>query len=111
MSADGQPTDALSRAAQTARRPGERKPSINNLYDVFCNIRDDEAEHCVTMRSCQSRVELQSPHNGGHLQKEEEAESCVGIAECVAKYGGENWKALQETMERSKQAEQGSIGR
>jgi hypothetical protein len=24
-----------------------------NLYDVFVNIRDDEAEHCKTMRACQ----------------------------------------------------------
>lgn len=48
---------------QTARQPGERRPVINNLYDVFMNIRDDEAEHCVTMRVCQKNGALQSPHD------------------------------------------------
>lgn len=50
-------------SAQTARVPGERRPEINNLYDVFMNIRDDEAEHCVTMRVCQTNGALQSPHD------------------------------------------------
>jgi hypothetical protein len=25
-----------------------------NLYDVFVNVRDDEGEHCKTMRACQT---------------------------------------------------------
>lgn len=29
-----------------------RRPVIRNLYDVFCAIRDDEAEHTATMASC-----------------------------------------------------------
>jgi ubiquinol oxidase len=29
-----------------------RRPPCNNLYDVFINIRDDEAEHVVTMKAC-----------------------------------------------------------
>ncbi|GJN26099.1 hypothetical protein PR202_gb14002 [Eleusine coracana subsp. coracana] len=32
---------------QTARAPCSRRPKIDNLYDVFVNIRDDEAEHCI----------------------------------------------------------------
>lgn len=48
---------------QTAKVPGERRPVINSLYDVFMNIRDDEAEHCVTMRVCQKNGALQSPHD------------------------------------------------
>lgn len=36
---------------------------IKSLYDVFQNIRDDEAEHCVTMRACQTNGALQSPHD------------------------------------------------
>jgi hypothetical protein len=26
---------------------------VKTLYDVFCNIRDDESEHVKTMRACQ----------------------------------------------------------
>ena len=26
---------------------------MDNLYDVFCNIRDDEAQHVATMEACQ----------------------------------------------------------
>ncbi|GBF89019.1 plastid terminal oxidase [Raphidocelis subcapitata] len=40
---------------QTCSKPAEpRRPSCNNLYDVFSNIRDDEVEHVRTMRACQS---------------------------------------------------------
>eukprot|EP00599_Poterioochromonas_sp_BG-1_P004338 CAMPEP_0173148890 /NCGR_PEP_ID=MMETSP1105-20130129/9995_1 /TAXON_ID=2985 /ORGANISM="Ochromonas sp., Strain BG-1" /LENGTH=516 /DNA_ID=CAMNT_0014063643 /DNA_START=35 /DNA_END=1585 /DNA_ORIENTATION=- len=38
---------------QTNRPKGSRRPIIRNLYDVVCNIRDDEAEHVQTMRQCQ----------------------------------------------------------
>ncbi|MGR3275960.1 alternative oxidase [Acaryochloris marina NIES-2412] len=50
---------------QSARVPEERRPAVDNLYDVFINIRDDEMEHVKTMVACQS-VEAQgnlSPHN------------------------------------------------
>lgn len=30
-----------------------RRPKIENLYDVFVNVRDDEAEHVKTMQFCQ----------------------------------------------------------
>ncbi|HIK41432.1 alternative oxidase [Thermoleptolyngbya sp. M55_K2018_002] len=40
-------------AFQTAHRPQERRPAINNLYDVFVAIRDDEREHVKTMVACQ----------------------------------------------------------
>ncbi|KAF7019409.1 hypothetical protein CFC21_032585 [Triticum aestivum] len=33
-----------------------------NLYDVFVNVRDDEAEHCKTMKACQTHETLRSPH-------------------------------------------------
>ncbi|XP_078174022.1 alternative oxidase family protein isoform X1 [Carex rostrata] len=48
---------------QTERVPCSRKPKIENLYDVFMNIRDDEAEHCKTMKVCQTHGSLQSPHS------------------------------------------------
>ncbi len=50
---------------QTAHRPEERRPQINNLYDVFVAIRDDEMEHVKTMAACQqpeAQQELLSPH-------------------------------------------------
>ena len=37
---------------QTARVPGSRKPSIANLYDVFQNIRDDEAARNLPNPCC-----------------------------------------------------------
>jgi len=49
---------------QTAHRPNERRPSVDNLYDVFVAIRDDEAEHVKTMHACQKPhpEKLKSPH-------------------------------------------------
>lgn len=50
---------------QSARVPEERRPAVDNLYDVFINIRDDEMEHVKTMVACQS-LETQatlSPHS------------------------------------------------
>jgi ubiquinol oxidase len=42
-----------------------RRPKVDNLYDVFVNIRDDEAEHVKTMTSLQrpeARQTFKSPH-------------------------------------------------
>lgn len=48
---------------QTARAKGSRRPKIGSLYDVFCNIRDDEAEHVSTMAACQDpAVIIRSPN-------------------------------------------------
>lgn len=50
---------------QSARVPEERRPAVDNLYDVFINIRDDEMEHVKTMVACQA-LETQanlSPHS------------------------------------------------
>uniref|UniRef100_A0A7S1ZCP0 Ubiquinol oxidase (non-electrogenic) n=1 Tax=Ditylum brightwellii TaxID=49249 RepID=A0A7S1ZCP0_9STRA len=41
-----------------------RRPVINNLYDVFVAIRDDEAEHVKTMKLLQADVELQTSNDG-----------------------------------------------
>lgn len=43
----------------------ERRPEIQNLYDVFVAIRDDEMEHVKTMVACQhpdARNTFKSPH-------------------------------------------------
>lgn len=52
---------------QVSREVGSRRPPCSNLYDVFCNIRDDEEEHVHTMQACQnyaiSGAAIQSPHD------------------------------------------------
>jgi ubiquinol oxidase len=50
---------------QTTARAEFRRPKVDNLYDVFVNIRDDEAEHVKTMTACQqpqARINFKSPH-------------------------------------------------
>lgn len=48
---------------QTSRPKGSRRPRVDNLYDVFCAIRDDEAEHVSTMAACQDPdVLVRSPN-------------------------------------------------
>ena len=47
-----------------------RRPKVDNLYDVFVNIRDDEGEHVKTMESLQkpqARLIYQSPHTVARL--------------------------------------------
>ncbi|XP_027360568.1 ubiquinol oxidase 4, chloroplastic/chromoplastic isoform X2 [Abrus precatorius] len=73
---------------QTARVPNSRRPKIDNLYDVFVNIRDDEAEHCKTMKACQTHGNLRSPHSyssdddGSVCALEAD---CEGIVDCIKK--------------------------
>jgi ubiquinol oxidase len=53
---------------QTNRPRGSRRPRITSLYDVFCNIRDDEAEHVATMSACQDpEILLTSPNTEAAL--------------------------------------------
>lgn len=42
-----------------------RRPKIDNLYDVFIAIRDDEAEHVKTMTALQTELELSNSHDDG----------------------------------------------
>jgi ubiquinol oxidase len=58
----------------------------DNLYDVFVNIRDDEAEHCKTMVACQTRGNIQSPHAVvpvKNIDGESPPAECSGILECL----------------------------
>lgn len=51
---------------QTTRSLEERRPKIENLYDVFIAIRDDEMEHVKTMIACQrddAQATFKSPHS------------------------------------------------
>ncbi len=58
---------------QTSHPIAIRRPTINNLYDVFVCVRDDEAEHVKTLVACQqpdNTTRLKSPHSeGGYLQE------------------------------------------
>ena len=50
---------------QTSHNPHQRRPKINNLYDVFVAIRDNEMEHVKTMAACQqpnAQISFKSPH-------------------------------------------------
>lgn len=50
---------------QTNSQRSFRRPSVDSLYDVFVNVRDDECEHVKTMISCQQaevRKTFANPH-------------------------------------------------
>jgi ubiquinol oxidase len=50
---------------QSTRPAKERRPNMDNLYDVFAAIRDDEMEHVKTMVACQHHQDREfalSPH-------------------------------------------------
>ncbi|KAM0832293.1 hypothetical protein ACQ4PT_064982 [Festuca glaucescens] len=75
---------------QTSRVPCSRRPKVDNLYDVFVNIRDDEAEHCKTMKACQTHGNLRSPHSmPGSIETDAKCvvpeNDCEGIMDCVKK--------------------------
>lgn len=64
----------------------------DNLYDVFWNIREDEGEHCKTMKACQTHGILRSPHTLMQDEPEEDDPGCVlpqaecaGIVDCLKK--------------------------
>lgn len=42
---------------------GSRRPAMANLRDVFEAIRDDEGQHVSTMKACQTKGALRSPHD------------------------------------------------
>ncbi|KVI09386.1 Alternative oxidase [Cynara cardunculus var. scolymus] len=65
---------------------------FENLYDVFMNIRDDEAEHCKTMKACQTHGNLRSPHTDLENVSSEDDSGCIlpdaeceGIVDCIKK--------------------------
>ncbi len=51
---------------QTSHKSAERRPQIDNLYDVFVAVRDDEMEPVKTMAACQqtqAATMVLSPHS------------------------------------------------
>ncbi|XP_047310286.1 ubiquinol oxidase 4, chloroplastic/chromoplastic [Impatiens glandulifera] len=83
---------------QTSKMPNSRRPKIDNLYDVFVNIREDEGEHCKTMKACQTHGNLRSPHSyqvDADVEDEKEDTGCTlpqtdceGIVDCIKKSFG-----------------------
>ncbi|CAL1397550.1 unnamed protein product [Linum trigynum] len=82
---------------QTSRTPTSRRPKIDNLYDTFVNIREDEGEHCKTMKACQTPGNLHSPHSYADEDSNEDESSslcmdpelhCEGIVDCLKKSVG-----------------------
>lgn len=79
---------------QTCTVPESRRPTIDNLYDVFVNIRDDEGEHVKTMVACQNpdaQKTFKSPHTQDSVEQkivlppasEQEAQAAEQDAELV----------------------------
>lgn len=83
---------------------GARRPKIDNLYDVFVNVRNDEAEHMKTMEFCQRPGNgLRSPSTKEALgamnddcddevcesavEGELDGRSCEGLVDCVVNFG------------------------
>ncbi|CAK9181696.1 unnamed protein product [Ilex paraguariensis] len=58
------------------------KDPRENLYDVFVNIRDDEAEHCKTMKACQTPGNLRSPHSYPDDAFEDDSGGILPQADC-----------------------------
>jgi ubiquinol oxidase len=68
---------------------GSRRVQLENLFDVFCAVRDDEAVHAQTMRMCQGAGEVRSPHDLRERSDGDEAEViCEGIVDCVTSSWG-----------------------
>ncbi|MBD1938939.1 alternative oxidase [Microcoleus sp. FACHB-68] len=63
---------------QTSHLPAQRRPKIENLYDVFVAIRNDEMEHVNTMKACQrsdAKEIINSPHSAEvKAQSQEDSE-------------------------------------
>lgn len=65
---------------QSDRAPEERRPDVNNLYDVFVAIRDDEQEHVKTMVACQ-QPEAQTAFHSPHAQEKSAVIAAAAQAE------------------------------
>ena len=58
---------------QVMRKPGSRRPPCSNLYEVFVNICEDEAEHVKTMHACQDYARLGKRIVSPHLLSKDSA--------------------------------------
>jgi ubiquinol oxidase len=109
--------DPTAKSAACAER---RRPVIENLYDVFLNVRNDEAEHMKTMQFCQlpgtilrapsesacvvgdgESKNAQSASNDGDDDDDDDgtdaARTCEGLVDCVIRAQDEpTWQAERD---------------
>ena len=111
----GDPTAVASACAE------RRRPVIENLYDVFVNVRNDEAEHMKTMQFCQlpgtilralgdwlrrrrrRRRDKEGGAGAGVVDDEAEASrTCEGLVDCVIRAQDEpTWQMEREEGEEA----------
>ncbi|MGG6237802.1 alternative oxidase [Nodosilinea sp. AN01ver1] len=75
---------------QTSQVAADRRPQVNNLYDVFVAIRDDEMEHVKTMVACQqpnAQQDLLSPHTAVVMTTLQPAEEAAVENQVLAREG------------------------
>ncbi len=107
-----------------------RRPVIENLYDVFTNVRDDEAEHMKTMQFCQlpgtilrapsetmdaceigsdgELIETKKTDSVSSVETDPETDirTCEGLMDCVIRAQDEpNWKAEKNEGKETKAKE------
>ena len=63
---------------QVGMPPGSRRPPCDNLYDVFKNICEDEAEHVKTMSACKDYAKVGRIVTSPHVAVIDETESSRG---------------------------------
>jgi ubiquinol oxidase len=106
--------DPTAKSAACAER---RRPVIENLYDVFLNVRNDEAEHMKTMQFCQlPGTILRAPSESACVVGDGEsnnaqsatnddddddgtdaARTCEGLVDCVIRAQDEpTWQAERD---------------
>lgn len=59
---------------QISKRPSSRRPPVDNLYDVFKNICEDEAEHVKTMAACKNYSKVGKIVVSPHLSFDNDSE-------------------------------------
>ena len=111
----GDPTAVASACAE------RRRPVIENLYDVFVNVRNDEAEHMKTMQFCQlPGTILRAPSETGCAvgaddaareggagagvddDEAEASRTCEGLVDCVIRAQDEpTWQMEREEAEEA----------
>ncbi|AFY39392.1 plastoquinol oxidase immutans [[Leptolyngbya] sp. PCC 7376] len=72
---------------QTGQIPEHRRPKVDNLYDVFVAIRDDEQEHVKTMSACQqdnANLMVVSPHAAAIEQQQTQSPEALPTPNTLA---------------------------
>lgn len=84
-----------------------RRPPCSTLYDVFCNIRDDEEQHVLTMEACEEWVAGAPPAvKVGFNQRSNDEYAGMVSRTTEGRAAWESWGA--EVMEAARAAERGA---